>query len=495
MRLSKTLLAVGAAGVAIAFAQLPAGSPVVYPKLVDLNVVALDGKDNPVEGLTADDFQVTDNGKPQPILFFRHNDKQLAAPPETGPRVFTNRPAGRPAHATAVLFDLLNESFSAGGSAQEEIIKAVSRVESGDDLYLYILTRDGRLYPVRDIPSGEGEVAAGGADWTTHARPIVEAGMKATFGLRSVNMTIIERVAMTYAGLEVMARKLGSVPGRKSLVWITHGLPISVRDAAGEYVDFQPYLRELSATFARFDTAIYPVMQVPPGMAMTGSEEAQYSGMGSKETLSQFAELTGGRSKGQIDIGVVIRQAISDTRTSYQMGYRPPESNWDGKYHKIKVTCVRKGVKAQSRTGYYAAEGQKADAQETIDALVSGAGNSAEIGITVRATPDAANPGRVRLEARIDARDIGLLRDGDRYVGGLRIAVAAYDQSGRGQTGSAVAMELKMTAEEREQVMKNGISYTREIMLGAPVKEVRLVVADAVLGAAGSVTMPAEKMK
>ena len=495
MPLSKPFLALGVAGLAIAFAQLPPAAAVNYPRLVDLNVVAFDGKDRPVEDLSAGDFQVTDNGKPQPILFFRHNDKRLEGPQESGPRVFTNRPAGRPAHATAILLDFLNESFAAGGTAQEEVLKVLSRVESGEEVYLYFLTRDGRLYPVRGIPTAEGELPAGGPDWTAHARPIVEAAIKETFGLRTLNMTIVERVALTYAGLEVLARKLGAVPGRKSLVWITHGLPISVRDAAGEYIDFQPYLRELSATFTRFNAAIYPVMQVPPGMAMAGSEEAQYSGMGSRETLSQFAELTGGRSKGEIDIGVVVRQAISDTRTSYQLGYRPPESNWDGKYHKIKVTCVRKGVKTQAKSGYYAAEGQKPEAQETIDALIQGAGNGAEIGLTVRATPDAANPGRVRLDAHIDARDISLIRDGDRYVGGLRIAIAAYDQSGRGQAGAVVPIELKLTAAERDEVLKSGIPYTRDVQLGAPVKEVRLVVADAVLGAAGSVTMPAEKLR
>jgi VWFA-related protein len=495
MPLSKPLLALGVAGLAIAFAQLPPDSPVAYPRLVDLNVVALDGKDLPVEDLSADDFQVTDNGKPQPILFFRHNDKRLEATPETGPRVFTNRPAGRPAHATAILLDFLNESFSAAGTAQDELLKALSRVEAGDDLYLYFLTRDGRLYPVRGIPAGEGEASAGGSDWLSHPRPMVEKAIKETFSLRSPNMTITERIAMTYAGLEVLARRLGMVPGRKSLVWITHGVPISVRDNAGEYVDMQPYLRELSATFARFNAAIYPVMQVPPGMATNGSEEAQYSGMGSKETLSQFAELTGGRTKGQIDIGTVIRQSISDTRTSYQIGYRPPASSWDGKFHKIKVSCVRKGVKVQASTGYYATEGQTTPAQDAIDALVSGAGNSAEIGVTVRATPDTANPARIHLEAHIEARDICLLRDGDRYVGGLRIAVAAYDQSGQGQTGRVVAIDLKLTAAERDEVMKKGIPYLREVMLGAPVKEVRLVVADAVLGAAGSVTMPAEKLR
>jgi hypothetical protein len=39
-------------------------------KLVDLDVVAFDSHGQPVTDLTADDFQITDAGKPQTISFF-----------------------------------------------------------------------------------------------------------------------------------------------------------------------------------------------------------------------------------------------------------------------------------------------------------------------------------------------------------------------------------------------------------------------------------------
>ncbi len=77
------------------------------------------------------------------------------------------------------------------------------------------------------------------------------------------------------------------------------------------------------------------------------------SGIGSVATLNELAELTGGRSDAGKDIGAALRQAINDMRTSYQIGYCRP-ANWDDKFHKLLVTCTRKGVRIQSKTGYFA---------------------------------------------------------------------------------------------------------------------------------------------
>ena len=71
--------------------------------------------------------------------------------------------------------------------------------------------------------------------------------------------------------------------------------------------------------------------------------------------------MTGGRPDAGKDIGAAIQQAMTDVRASYQIGYYPPERNWDGKFHKLRITTKRKGVKLQGKTGYYAWGGQPAD--------------------------------------------------------------------------------------------------------------------------------------
>lgn len=114
MRASIVLYLLGAA---LAYGQ-PTPS-----QLVNLNVVALDNHNQPVADLMPDDFQVMDDGQPQRLVFFRHNDTSRRAAAR-GPGEFTNRPDGQPQHATAILFDFLNDSMGASGGAMKQLVSA-----------------------------------------------------------------------------------------------------------------------------------------------------------------------------------------------------------------------------------------------------------------------------------------------------------------------------------------------------------------------------------
>ena len=61
-------------------AQAPAGAP-----MVQLNVVALDSDGNPVTGLTADDFKITDQGTAQRVAFLHRTASPLPAPAASAP--------------------------------------------------------------------------------------------------------------------------------------------------------------------------------------------------------------------------------------------------------------------------------------------------------------------------------------------------------------------------------------------------------------------------
>jgi hypothetical protein len=162
--------------------------------------------------------------------------------------------------------------------------------------------------------------------------------------------------------------------------------------------------------------AIYPVRQIMlgtpthiddgsgpgPGPANT------FTGLGSMDTLAQFAELTGGRPDGGKDIGAAVRQAINDARSSYQIGYYPPETNWDDKYHKLRVTCTRKGVRIQAKTGYYAwREGPGGKAEEAIESTIPTTFDAAEIGLRASLSSNPKGVGTERLEARISDQTPG----------------------------------------------------------------------------------------
>jgi len=487
------MTAVAAAGMAVGYAQLPppqAETPAA--RLINLNVVAIGAHDQPVADLTADDFTVTDAGKRQNIVFFRRNGDVPRRVATIGPREFTNRGSGRSAHATVILFDRMNDSMGPSGAALDELGHALERVETGSDLYLYYFTKQGKLYPVRPMPGGDTAAPAVRSNtWTRDAKAIIEAANNATFGMRALGIDEGQLIVMTYHMVGVLARQMAEIPGRKSLVWITHGVPIVIRDVGGQPYDFTPYLRRLCAQLDRANVALYPVQQTPPGMATAGMPEAQHSGLGSEDTLQQFADLTGGRASPGGEISAVLQHAMNDVRTSYQIAYQPSDANWNSKFHKLKVTCTRKGVKVQAKTGYFAWPEEAVDEREAFGSLVESPTDAAEIGLRVGATPRADV---VHLVMKIDASDVALVRQGDAWTGSLRMAIAAYNAEGQAQVSSVTPFDLKLTAAEREEALKNGMGYEHDVKLGAVVRRVRVIVLDSRLGTAGSVTVPMEKV-
>jgi VWFA-related protein len=465
------------------------------PQMVDLNVVALDNHGQPVTDLTSDEFRVTDSGKPQTIAFFRHRDSALGAAPTLAANEFSNRSRTNVPRATLILFDLLNQRFGTRGMTANSLIHDLEPLESADYVYLYALTLDGRLFPIHGLPGPEDEPApAGSVPWTRQIKPMLDKAMRVLTTARPIEDTdVTYRIQLTYAALNAVAVELSRVPGRKSLVWLTDGVPIELgpnHSYTGDFVDFTPLLRQMSEAFDRSGVAIYPARQVmlgsPEGMGGPGT-----TGMGSIDTLNQFAQMTGGRSDAGKDIGAAVRQAISDMRTSYQIGYYPPAGNWDDKFHKLRITCTRKGVRIQAKTGYYAwEEPPGARSQQAIDSAVSTRFDAAEIGLRATLSPDPKGGHAVRIDAHIEAHDVVLVHTGDAYNAELRLAIVGYAEGSEANRGHVIPLDLHLSAQDRDKALQQGIGFVQDVTLPQEVKTVRLIVFDRGSNAIGSVTMP-----
>ncbi|MDE3194745.1 MAG: VWA domain-containing protein, partial [Acidobacteriota bacterium] len=305
--------------------------------------------------------------------------------------------------------------------------------------------------------------------------------MRAVLRQRPVDMDVAIRTQATYIALERLAAELQGIPGRKNVVWVTDGVPLTlgpIRSDTGDVVDFTPQLRKLSAALDRAQIAIYPSRQImlgsndapsdAPGVPHSGGAG---SGVASAETLNQFAAMTGGRPGGGRDIGAAVAQAMTDARTSYEIGYFAPVDNWNGKFHKLRVVCKRKGVKLQTKTGYYAwPENPQDIARQSIQTAIAQRLDAAEIGI--RATLNGSH-----LKANIDPHDIALLPVSGNFQGHVDVALV-----GKGPS-SARPIDLSMKAADQP------IVYEADLPAGdAPY--VRLIVFDEISENVGSLTIP-----
>jgi len=515
-----------AIGLAVAFAALRADDSSEL-RLLNLDVVALDNHGQPVTDLTIDDFQISDANKPQKVAFFRHKDSTQWQVPKLGPNEFSNRTGSSILNATVILFDLMNEGFGTRGTAADHIIKCLENLDAPENVYLYLLTVEGRLFAVHGLPGTEEGSEPGGAPWNKQIKALIDKALRDVMRPRPFEIDVAVRVQLTFAALDAMGAQLSRVPGRKNVVWVTDGVPIAlgpVRSDTGEFVDFTPELRKLSELLVRSGMALYPVRQLMLGTpdsigansggagatypgAMegaatgtrgagsnpTGGGAADNVGVGSQSlsTLNTLADMTGGRESAGKDICEALKQAKSDARVSYQIGYYPPERNWDGKYHKLRVTCKRKGVRIQAKTGYFAwVDEPGAGSEQSIHSVALTEFDAAEIGLRGSLSADPKNKQAADLTARIDAKDIALVQEGDHYNGQLRLALVGYLADGRAESTKIAPLDLHYSAGERDVALKDGIAVSQNVQLKERLARVRLIVYDRNTTAIGSLTMP-----
>ena len=475
--------------------------PQPEPKLVYLNVVAVDPHGNPVTDLTTDDFQINDDGKSQKIAFFRHRDEKLAPAVSLKPNEFSNRTGANPANATVILFDLLNERPETWGDSWNELVHFLQPLETARDLYLYLLTTDARLYPVHGFVEG-GTGPPGGAPWTRQIKPLMDAAMREA--ARAPGLAVYDRAQFTHEALGRLALEMSRVPGRGNIVWVTAGVPVAInaRNLVGESVNMWTWrqLREFGEALARSGVAVYPVQQIMIGSRDVGSSGPRGSaaaidaGLDDRRTLDELAGLTGGRLNQGKDIGAATNESRNDLRTSYQIGYFPPAQNWDGKFHKLRVTCKRKGVRIQARTGYTAShDPAETETRHALDAATSADFDAAEIGLRVTMSPDPPDPKDPQMEhfnLHIDANDLALARQGGQYTAQLRLAAIAYLANGRNQDSRIIGFNPHYGAAERDKAIRDGIDFNQDMKVEANVKQIRFIVFDRGSNAVGSVTIP-----
>jgi hypothetical protein len=111
---------------------------------------------------------------------------------------------------------------------------------------------------------------------------------------------------------------LTAYPGRKGVVWITHGVPLHGMSQNGTPVDYLPVLKKLAGTLGQAQIVLYPVEQTISA-AVSSSDT-------SVDTLQQFASITGGRVYPNGNIEKACAGALNDSVASCLLAYQPPNA-------------------------------------------------------------------------------------------------------------------------------------------------------------------------
>jgi VWFA-related protein len=361
-------------------------------QLVVEAVVATDKKGNPVEGLTAKDFTVTEDGVPQAIRFFDHQDLRQtpgAAPAASEPehihiydklgltRISSETPGNtryKDRRLLALYFDMtampLWDQLRALSAAEKFIrtqmtpadLMAILRYTGGavDVLQDFTGDHDRLLSILQTMIVGEGQ----GMDYSTEDASTPDTG--AAFGQDDSEFNIFNTDRQLSA-LQTTANMLGQLSEKKSLIYFASGLHLNG-------LNNQAQLHATINAAIRAGVSFWPidarglVAQAPLGDATMGSpgNAGMYSGAAalavttnlqqSQDTLYALASDTGGKALVDYnDLAKGIVQAEQAVSNYYILGYYPTNAAQDGKFRRIKISLnADVAASLDYRQGYYA---------------------------------------------------------------------------------------------------------------------------------------------
>jgi len=344
----------------------------------------------------------------------------------------------------------------------------------------------------------------------------------ARFERESYTANWLIRIDTTLDALRAISRYVAGYPGRKNLLWISSGVPLSIfPDEDNKFVGAQGRDNEVKKAvqaLADAKVAVYPMD--PSGLAtqsyMGTQSNPKHPSMGGSgaiiredsrqfdqhESMRAASEETGGRvCVYNNDLADCVKKAVDDGSSYYELAYYPDSSHWHGEFHRVVVKTTASGVHLAYRKGYFAQpdeslapvgnKGAKQTAEDLQQAACQDLLPSTALLVVAEAIP-ADQPGQVRYFIAIDS---GLLSFVPAEGGGqelhLTAAFCTFDKQGQPLQYMPQQANQRLTDKEYAAVMAHhGMPHVITLVPKPGTVRVRLLVRDGVSGLMGSVDVP-----
>jgi Ca-activated chloride channel family protein len=266
--------------------------------LVHFNVAVVDKQGKPVTGLTKDDFEVVERGKPQSVRFFSAGDFEAAPPLHVG-----------------LLLDTSGSMAADLKDARSAAIKFVNTLDHAKDVTLVDFDTEVRV-----------------ARFSPESYPRLVERIRA----RKPNgwTALYDAIGVYLDGAQDQA-------GQKVLVLYTDG---------GDTRSSMTFSEMLTLCKAS-DVTVYAVGYM---------EHQGSSRMTQRQELERVTNLTGGQAyfPGVAkDLDGVFEKIRAELAARYSLGYLSTDVRTDGAWRSVEIKLVRpdlKGVRLRTRTGYFA---------------------------------------------------------------------------------------------------------------------------------------------
>ncbi|HET6207084.1 MAG TPA: VWA domain-containing protein [Terracidiphilus sp.] len=562
----------------------------VTTRLVDVGVVAYDKKGHPVTDLKAEDLELYDNGRKQEIRYF--SPATIPAPPpasvSTAPvaaspspevtpdRTFSNRapdpvsvsaPSPAPqSGATILLIDESHIAWSDMNYARSQMMKFLGTRAPSDRIGLYSMSGRGFRVLV-EATTDHAVLAARLKSFTPTAQSVSDAQDEETRNrqqfnevhnaadLNSVNgnhtevpdaAQPVDPQLLTMGGnparasliiLAQVARHLSSIPGRKSLIWVSSDNVFADWQDQQVGIDKHPndsknYAVRAQEAMNDAHTAVYPfdVSQLEGGAitadiqhrnveltqaasdnAATAASAGGPSQGGGRNMqpgritaemsqdlhpiqgpIRDVAAATGGRTiRRSGDLAGALAGIVDDGHATYQLSFYP-QGPADDQYHTIAVKLTgRRGLTLRYRTGYLFAK-EPVTLKERFHQAVWKPLDTTEIAVTADVAPISSG---ASVKLNIAAADLGLEQQAGRWMDKLDIFFIQRDDAGLHAHVEGQTLGMRLKSSTYQNILPKGVPFEHAVQLQPGMSSLRVLVVDENSGRMGSVTIPFEAMK
>ncbi|MBS1855432.1 MAG: VWA domain-containing protein [Acidobacteria bacterium] len=503
------LIVLACAG-ACAFAQPPSPQPPepvpstiptlrITVTLVQVDAVVTDSHGNHVMDLASSDFEILQDGRPQPVTFFSRVPlpprRAAAVSPKGVPVPLTSTAltsAAQVKRAIALVVDDLALSFEDLVRTREAIRRYIeSQMQPGDLVsivrtgggvaILEQFTTDKRvlleaasslkwrfsgrqgLAPVRARPGESEAPSAGHAEYLDYQYSLSALGALGT--------------------IEQVVQGMKAFPGRKSVVFFSDNLRVD-----GSIYSAIDHLTDLAN---RSEVSLYAIdpgglrakdlKQDPIIETRDTDSMAHFPGFPGAELYDEPARQAGmdalaGRTGGLFyhnrnDIDSCIAEAADDQLGYYLLGYSPESGTFDsegrGRFHKVTVRVRRPGLKVRWKSGFNGVPDQlalttsaapKSRRQELLEAMAS---PFTATGIAVRLTSMYVEPKKfgpvVSSQLLFQGRDVTFTHDEDSWKTHIDVLWVAYTGVNKPMWQGEKQLDLTFTGDEYRTALRDGI--------------------------------------
>lgn len=502
-------------------------------QLVVETVGVKDKSGKPIEGLTAKDFVITEDGAPQTISFFEYQKLPedpsapiistatnsttalVAAPMPRLPRsqIAPERPGDvryRDKRLLALYFDMVAMPIPDQLRALDAAQKFIRTQMTPADLVAIMMFDNGSVRVLQDFTDDRErllsiiETMAVGEDENVTVTDDSSADTGAAFGQNDAEFNIFF-TDRELSALQTAESMLGKLNEKKALIFFASGLRLNGADN-------QAQLHATTNAAIKAGVQVWSVdarglvASAPMGDASKGSpgKQAMYTGSSAmtalanyqttQDTLWTLAADTGGKALLDVnDLSMGIVNAQKAFSSYYILGYYTSNANLDGKFRRIKIS-LREGVSGDLdyRQGYYAGKDFKkfttADKERQLeDALMLG-DPITELTIAMEVDFFQLNNAEyfVPVVVKVSGSELALAKKGGAEHTLLDFIGEIKDEFGSTESNVRDKVDVKLSDSTAAELTKRPYAYDTGFTLLPGKKVIKMLVRDAETGRMGT---------